>query len=175
MGDDGLCLDRSLEPKQFHCIAQQCAFDYCIWSRDLYIEACTVEIEEEGAKKAPRLPNWDDVYNYDELHGDYILWYESGGVEGHTSDMCVAYYKMYDGAELRDELDASDDESDGDDMDMEDEDGEDEDDDEMDGDDMDMDDDFDGEDGEDDFDGEDGEDDSDGGADESDDGISLPY
>ena len=40
MGDDGLCLERELEPKQFHCIAQQCAFDYCIWYRDNYIEAC---------------------------------------------------------------------------------------------------------------------------------------
>jgi len=171
MGDDDLCLDRSLEPKQFHCIAQQCAFDYCIWSRDLYIEACTVEIEEEGAKKAPRLPNWDDVYNYDELHGDYLLWYESNGVEGFTTDMCVAYYKMYDGAELRDELADSDDESEGDDMNMEDADASSDE----------------SDDGADDSDGganesddgvdesDDGADDSDGGADESDDGISIPY
>merc|ERR1712156_1185026 len=72
--------------KQFHCIAQQCAFDYCKFSRDLYAEACRVEIEEEDAKKAPELPDWDDVYNYDELHGDYLLWYESGGVDGFTTD-----------------------------------------------------------------------------------------
>ena len=72
---------------------------------------------EEEAKKAPRLPNWDDVYNYDELHGDYLLWYESNGEEGFTTDMCVAYYKMYDGAELRDELAASDDEEEDEDAD----------------------------------------------------------
>jgi len=118
MGEDGLCLDRDLEPKQFHCIAQQCAFDYCKFSRDLYAEACRVEIEEEDAKKAPELPDWDDVYNYDELHGDYLLWYESGGVDGFTTDMCVAYYKMYDGAELRDEMAASDDEDEGDEDEM---------------------------------------------------------
>ena len=157
MNDDGLCIDRSLEPKQFHCIAQQCAFDYCIWYRDQYIEACKYEIEEEKAKKAPRLPNWDDVYNYDELHGDYLLYYESGGVEGHTSDMCVAYYKMYDGAELRDELEDEDAEAD--------EDGEDIDNDEMDGDDQDADEEAD-EDGEDDFDGDDGEDMGDEGEDD---------
>merc|ERR1712156_1306203 len=117
MGEDGLCLDRDLEPKQFHCIAQQCAFDYCKFSRDLYAEACRVEIEEEDAKKAPELPDWDDVYNYDELHGDYLLWYESGGVDGFTTDMCVAYYKMYDGAELRDEMAADDEEESEDEMD----------------------------------------------------------
>merc|ERR1712014_288174 len=174
MGEDGLCIDRDEEPKQFHCIAQQCAFDYCKFSRDLYAEACRVEIVEEEAKKAPELPNWDDVYNYDELHGDYLLWYESNGEEGFTTDMCVAYYKMYDGAELRDELAASDDEDeededefDEDDMDMEDEEDEDDDSDEDMGDE--------GEGDEDPDESDDSADDSDGGADESDDGISLPY
>ena len=110
MGDDGLCTDVENEPKQFHCIAQQCAFDYCKFSRDLYAEACRVEIEEEDAEKAPELPDWDDVYNYDELHGDYLLYYESDGVDGFTTEMCKAYYKMYDGAELRDEMLDTDDE-----------------------------------------------------------------
>ena len=45
--------------------------------------------------------NWGDVYNYDELHGDYLLWYESGGQEGFTTQMCVDYYRMYDDAEER--------------------------------------------------------------------------
>ena len=100
LGSDGLCIDATLEPLQFHCIAQQCAFDYCTWSRDLYIEECNQAISE-GERVIPDLPNWGDVYNYDELHGDYLLYYESNGVDGFTSPECVAYYDMYPKAEAR--------------------------------------------------------------------------
>ena len=57
----GLCNgdDRELKQfQQFHCEAQQCAYDYCAWSRDLYIEDCKQAVEE-GAEEAPELPAWD--------------------------------------------------------------------------------------------------------------------
>ena len=59
--DQGLCngADRALKQfQQFHCEAQQCAYDYCAWSRDLYIEECKQAVEE-GAEEAPELPAWD--------------------------------------------------------------------------------------------------------------------
>ena len=122
VGDDGLCTDVENEPRQFHCIAQQCAFDYCIWYRDQYIEACEQSVEDEI--DVPDLPNWGDVYNYDELHGDYLLWYESDGQEGFTTQMCVDYYRMYDDAEERDaQAGDEDDDMDDDDMDEDDEEG----------------------------------------------------
>ena len=40
LGPDGLCVDATLEPLQFHCLAQQSAFDYCIWSREYYTQEC---------------------------------------------------------------------------------------------------------------------------------------
>ena len=57
MNDEGLCEDTENEAKQFHCYAQQCAFDFCIYKRDLWIDE---KISGE---------QWRELSNYDQPDG----------------------------------------------------------------------------------------------------------
>ena len=81
-------------------MAQQCAFDYCIWYRDNYIEACNEAVKDK--EEIPDLPDWGDVYNYDELYGDYVRQPVEEGEDGFYKPVCVDYYRMYENAERRD-------------------------------------------------------------------------
>ena len=97
--DKGLCngADRELKQfQQFHCEAQQCAYDYCQWSMKLYIEECK-EAAEEGEEEAPELPGWDTIYNFDELYGDYVTEPDFY----YSSAACKNYYDMYENGEER--------------------------------------------------------------------------
>ena len=55
------------------------------------------------------------------------MWYESGGQEGFTTQMCVDYYRMYDDAEERD-AQAGEEDEDMEDDDLDEDDEEDDDD-----------------------------------------------
>merc|ERR1712029_236372 len=56
----------------------------------------------EDGDGVPELPDWGDVYNYDELYGDYRRQPVPEGEDGFYAPVCVDYYKMYENAERRD-------------------------------------------------------------------------
>ena len=69
--------------EQLACLGQDCMFDYCIWRRDQYLEACVAangDLERDA---------WGDVYNFGEMHGDLA---SNGGEWANAT--CDAYYEV---------------------------------------------------------------------------------
>lgn len=64
----------------------------------------------EDEEDTPELPGWGDVYNFDEMHGDYVREPLEEGEEGFYSQMCIDYYAMYFNAEARDAAESEEDE-----------------------------------------------------------------
>ena len=64
----------------------------------------------EDEEDTPELPGWGDVYNFDEMHGDYVREPLEEGEEGFYSQMCIDYYAMYFNAEARDAAQSEEDE-----------------------------------------------------------------
>ena len=83
---DGECDYDAGSLEQLACLGQDCMFDYCIWRRDQYLDAC-VEADEIIDRDA-----WGDVYDFGEMHADLVSNEATDGEFDNAT--CDAYYVL---------------------------------------------------------------------------------
>ena len=92
--NDGVCDYDDDVLEQVHCLAQDCMFDYCMFRKEKFLEAC---IAADGNIDLPKAnPGWGDVYNYNNMHGDLA---SNGGAE-FDNGVCDEYYDLIETAEF---------------------------------------------------------------------------